>query len=84
MLENHGPLVVGASVADAWHKLYFLERACEVQVLARSTGAELVRAPAEVAARTAAQWADEASESADALFAAVRRQLDRENPGYER
>jgi ribulose-5-phosphate 4-epimerase/fuculose-1-phosphate aldolase len=84
MLENHGPLVVGASVADAWHKLYFLERACEAQVLARSIGAELVRAPAEVAARTAAQWADEASESADALFAAVRRQLDRENPGYER
>ena len=40
-MDNHGVLVVGDSVADAWHQLYFLERACEVQVLAQSTGSPL-------------------------------------------
>ena len=43
ILENHGVLVVGTDVADAWHKLYFLERACQVQVLAQSTGRPLMR-----------------------------------------
>jgi ribulose-5-phosphate 4-epimerase/fuculose-1-phosphate aldolase len=82
-LENHGVLVIGRDVADAWHKLYFLERACQVQVLAQSTGRPLVRAPDEVVEKTAAQWVRD-DEHARALFAAVKRRLDRELPGYER
>ncbi len=82
MLENHGVLVIGSDVADAWHKLYFLERACEVQVLAQSTGRELVRVPETVAGHTARQWDREAA-AAGELFAAERRRLDRDNPGYE-
>jgi len=82
-LENHGVLVVGDSVADAWHKLYFLERACQVQVLAQSTGQPLLQIPPDVAEKTAAQWV-EPSNVADLLFDAEKRRLDRENPGYER
>jgi ribulose-5-phosphate 4-epimerase/fuculose-1-phosphate aldolase len=82
MLENHGALVVGTDVADAWHKLYFLERACEAQVLAQSTGRPLIKPPAAVVEKTARQWAAD-SDAAAQLFAAVRRMLDRENPGYE-
>jgi ribulose-5-phosphate 4-epimerase/fuculose-1-phosphate aldolase len=81
MMENHGVLVIGESVADAWHKLYFLERACQVQVLAQSTGQNLIRVSEEVATKTASQWAREAA-NASVLFDAVKRQLDRENPGY--
>jgi ribulose-5-phosphate 4-epimerase/fuculose-1-phosphate aldolase len=80
MLDNHGVIVVGNSVADAWHKLYFLERACEVQVLAQSTGSPLILASEQVAEHTARQW-NVASDAAATLFAAVRRQLDRANPG---
>jgi ribulose-5-phosphate 4-epimerase/fuculose-1-phosphate aldolase len=76
MLDNHGVIVVGSGVADAWHKLYFLERACEAQVLAQSTGSALILAPEEVAEHTARQW-NVPSEAAATLFAAVRRQLDR-------
>ena len=56
LMDNHGVLVVGESVADAWHQLYFLERACEVQVLAQSTGSPLLRVPEAVAEHTAAQF----------------------------
>jgi ribulose-5-phosphate 4-epimerase/fuculose-1-phosphate aldolase len=82
-LENHGVLVIGTDVAETWHKLYFLERACEVQVRAQSTGRPLVHAPDEVAEKTAVQWVRDDGH-ARALFAAVKRRLDRELPGYER
>jgi ribulose-5-phosphate 4-epimerase/fuculose-1-phosphate aldolase len=82
-LDNHGVIVIGRDVADAWHKLYFLERACEVQVLAQSTGDELVRVPEDVATHTARQWEREAAGAGPgALFDAVKRRLDRESPGY--
>jgi ribulose-5-phosphate 4-epimerase/fuculose-1-phosphate aldolase len=82
-LDNHGVLVVGSGVADAWHKLYLLERACRVQVLAQSTGQELIRVEDSVAAHAAKQWELEAEGHAGQLFDAVRRELDRSNPGYE-
>jgi ribulose-5-phosphate 4-epimerase/fuculose-1-phosphate aldolase len=82
MMENHGVLVIGRDVADAWHKLYFLERASRFQVLAQSTGQNLIRVSEETATSTAAQWEMENEQHAGHLFAAVRRQLDRENPGY--
>lgn len=82
-LDSHGVLVVGNSVADAWHKLYFLERACQTQILAQSSGQQLIQVEDGVAAHTAGQWAREAQRHADRLFDAVRRDLDRENPGYQ-
>ncbi len=81
-LENHGVLAIGETVAEAWHRLYFLERACQVQVLAQSTGRPLIQVPEELAARTAAQAAAD-RDNPPTLFAAVRRQLDRESPGYQ-
>ena len=82
LMDNHGVLVVGQSVADAWHQLYFLERACQVQVLAQSTGSPLMQVPEAVAAQTAAQVRGVGGQAE--LFAAVRRELDRVNPGYDR
>jgi ribulose-5-phosphate 4-epimerase/fuculose-1-phosphate aldolase len=81
MMENHGVLAIGSSVADAWHTLYFLERACEQQVLAMSTGQELIRVSEEIASHTAAQW-EEMSDHADLTFSALKREIDRRNPGY--
>ncbi len=83
MLENHGVLVIGGDIADAWLSLYFLERACEVQILAQSTGQPLIDVPDEVVRHTAAQFAGDQL-GATKLFASVKRKLDRENPGYER
>src|SRR5918912_81657 len=37
-LANHGVIVVGRSVAQAFDSLYYLERACRLQVLARMMG----------------------------------------------
>ncbi len=32
MLRNHGPLVVGKSVRECFSRMYYLERACRMQV----------------------------------------------------
>jgi len=38
LLRNHGTLTVGETVGEAFVKMYFLERACEAQILALSAG----------------------------------------------
>ena len=81
-LQNHGVILVGASPAEAWLRTYFLERACEVQVLAQSTGSELVLAPEAVAEHTAQQWAEACPYEGPLLFDAMKRLLDRDQPGW--
>ncbi|MFC4348425.1 class II aldolase/adducin family protein [Kordiimonas lipolytica] len=39
ILRNHGTLTVGDTVAKAFEAMWFLERACKIQVLTQSTGA---------------------------------------------
>ena len=75
MLANHGVMVIGVDVADAWQKLYFFERACQVQVLAQSTGQPLIRVSDAIAEHTAMQWLKEAPKAAT-QFAAVQRIVD--------
>lgn len=83
LLANHGVVVVGESVAHAWWDLYFFERAAQVQVLAAATGQPLRRMSDEVAARAAEQFDDERAD-APITWAAVRRLVDRDLPGYDR
>jgi ribulose-5-phosphate 4-epimerase/fuculose-1-phosphate aldolase len=54
ILRNHGLLVGGRTIPEAFADIYFLERACQAQV---ATGdAELVIPPEEVCVHTAAQF----------------------------
>jgi ribulose-5-phosphate 4-epimerase/fuculose-1-phosphate aldolase len=81
LLANHGVIVCGSSVAQAFDDLYYLERACLVQVLAQSTGRQLRMVDEAIAARTARQMAGE-SQQAVLHLAALKRLLDREEPGW--
>jgi len=71
-LANHGVIVTGPSVAWAFDDLYFLERACMLQVLAMSTGKPLKPIAPHVAVRTARQMDGERQQS-DLHLAALRR-----------
>src|SRR5215207_8264469 len=48
ILRNHGTLTVGASIADAFLAMFNLQRACEIQVLAQSSGRPLIPVPAGI------------------------------------
>jgi len=80
-MANHGVLVCGDSIANVFDDLYYLERAAMVQVLAQSTGGRLSLVPDDVAARTAAQHAQERQQSALCLEA-LKRRLDMTDPGW--
>jgi ribulose-5-phosphate 4-epimerase/fuculose-1-phosphate aldolase len=73
-LANHGVIVAGARLAWAYDDLYYLERACQHQVLAQSTGRPLAPVDAALAARVAAQVQGEREQS-ELFFEALRRML---------
>jgi ribulose-5-phosphate 4-epimerase/fuculose-1-phosphate aldolase len=56
ILRNHGLLVGGGSVAEAFHEIHFLERACQAQVQALAGGAALHFPSEAVCRQTAAQF----------------------------
>lgn len=82
-LRNHGVMVTAPTIAQAFDDLYYLERACEAQVLAMSTGRPLCPVPEETARHTALQMRGD-RDSARLHLASLRRRLDREEPDYAR
>ncbi len=84
-MKNHGVLVTGATVAQAYRRLYKLERVCRAQVLALGTGKPIeVLSEAIVAEVQSPPVNDRHSrtERERMFFEAMMRVLDRENPGY--
>jgi ribulose-5-phosphate 4-epimerase/fuculose-1-phosphate aldolase len=77
-LANHGVIVVGKTVAEAFDELYYLEKASQLQVLALSTGRELELIPDETAALVCKQWL-EYPNAAEYHFAALTEILDQES-----
>jgi ribulose-5-phosphate 4-epimerase/fuculose-1-phosphate aldolase len=80
-LANHGVIVCGPTVAAGFDDLYYLERACMVQVLAMGTGRPLKAVPDNVAQLTCRQMAGE-SQQALLHLQALKRILDKEQPGW--
>jgi len=79
LLGNHGVLVAGASVPEAFDTLYHLERACRTLMLAYASGQPLRELPDEVAEQTARDWVS-VSDSSFAHFEETRALLD---DGYQ-
>ncbi|MCC6000425.1 MAG: class II aldolase/adducin family protein [Pararhodobacter sp.] len=81
LMANHGLTTTGATVAEAFERLYFFEKAAQTVLLARATGQPLKVMAPDVAAKTAEGWKAYAS-MADAHFAYLKSVLDREEPDY--
>ena len=84
-MKNHGVLVVGDTVAQAYRRLYKLERVCRAQVLAMGTGQPLQVLSDEIVAQVQSTPPDDRhprSERERLYFEARMRVLDRELPGY--
>ncbi|MEN9316163.1 MAG: hypothetical protein RIS35_2556 [Pseudomonadota bacterium] len=79
-LGNHGVVVCGERIDHAWEDLYYLERACQAEVIARSTGLALAPVDAALAAHVARQSEGERLQ-AELFFEALRRTLpERDTP----
>lgn len=89
ILPNHGLLTAGRTIADTFLMMYFLQRACEIQLRAQASGAELVQIPPEVEANTVAMTAamnrargQDTHLDGAVPWPALLRRLDRIDPGY--
>jgi ribulose-5-phosphate 4-epimerase/fuculose-1-phosphate aldolase len=81
-LANHGVIVAGPTVGEAFDELYYLERAAQAQVLAMSTGRPLKLVPSQLAARTSRQMEEGRAAYARVHFDALKRMLAREEPEF--
>lgn len=82
LLRNHGCLVVGETVAEAFVAHHFLEMACQAQVGALAGGEVTMPKPEAVAHGAAQMQALEPTKNGGKNWAACRRLADRLYPDY--
>lgn len=87
ILPNHGLLTAGNSIADTFLMMFTLQRACEIQVMAQSGGAELIHIPQQILNGAKAMVAG-VMKSAQGMggslaWPALLRKLDQQMPGYD-
>jgi ribulose-5-phosphate 4-epimerase/fuculose-1-phosphate aldolase len=78
-------MVVGATVAQAYERIYKLERVCRTQVLAMATGQPIEVLSEAIVRQVQAVPPDDRhspDERERLYFEAMMRVLDRELPGY--
>ena len=83
LLRNHGTLAVGGNVGECFVKLYFIERACEAQIMALTAG-DRVSGPPQGAAELAGQQGGVGLKMAANLLAwpALLRKAYRLDPAF--
>ncbi|MBU1285400.1 MAG: class II aldolase/adducin family protein [Gammaproteobacteria bacterium] len=87
ILPNHGLLTASNSIADTFLMMFTLQRACEIQVMAQSGGAELIHIPQQILNGAKAMVAG-VMKSAQGMggslaWPALLRKLDQQMPGYD-
>lgn len=85
ILRNHGTLTLGASVAEAFLRMYFLERACEAQVMMMGAGQGALNDPHRGVAEKVAEQSNGPGMPALArrlAWPALLRKLDRLDPSF--
>jgi ribulose-5-phosphate 4-epimerase/fuculose-1-phosphate aldolase len=84
MLRNHGTLTVGDSAATAYMRMWYLERACAMQVKAQAGGADLLECDEAMQARVGQQTAPAFMAQLGGALAwpGLLRKLARQSPGF--
>lgn len=82
LLRNHGTLICGRTIAEAFVLMDTLDKACEVQLKAQSGGASLLMPDADTCARTHRELLADGSPEGALEWPALLRQLDQLSPTY--
>ena len=83
ILRNHGLLTAGATIADAYLLMYALETACQIQIMAQSSGGVLIQVPQPIVDGIQAQAEQVLKGLGGALaWPGLLRKLDRRDASY--
>ena len=83
LLRNHGTLALGQTAADCWTGMFYLERACKMQVMALSAGRENVLLSPAPARREVNNQTRRTGVFGAIAWPGALRKLERESPGYD-
>lgn len=83
MMENHGPLVIGATLGQALLRLIYLEDTCKIQLLAEAGGAELQPIADRLLKRAPDQDNPMFTAYGKTFMNALIRRLSREEPDFK-
>jgi ribulose-5-phosphate 4-epimerase/fuculose-1-phosphate aldolase len=83
MLRNHGLLVAGRTVAEAWSLIHSLEKSCQSQLAALAGGVKLNPVPPAVCEHTAQQMWRSNEPGGKLAWPAYMRMLDKLDPSYK-
>ncbi|MEO0817358.1 MAG: class II aldolase/adducin family protein [Pseudomonadota bacterium] len=86
MLRNHGTLTVGRSAAECFLRMFFLERACSMQVRALSAGRSNMTIPSQKVQDVVKGQSNPEGTAVIAnrlAWPGLLRRLDRQLPGYD-
>jgi len=83
-LRNHGPVVIGTSLANAFNLMWLVQRACEVQVASQALGdlQPISEKALEGCVRDSLNFNPKFGAGEDS-FAAMQRLIDRIDPSYK-
>ena len=82
MLRNHGTIVCGGSIAEAFTWTVNFERSCEIQVAAESAGRDIIIPSPEMCEQTREQTRAGNQPTGDKAWNAYRRIADAYYPSY--
>jgi len=86
IMASHGAATIGTSVAEAFDRLYYLERVAQVQLLAMQSNRPLKFLPQEIVDKTIAEFSQPHQygnrSNRDRHFDALKRLLDKREPDY--
>ncbi len=83
ILRNHGLLTIGTRISNAFKEMFFLERACQIQVAALAGDHPLTWPDPQVCEHTAAQFDQDSNFLQNRDWNALLRLLDRTDPTYK-
>ena len=84
ILRNHGLLTVGPTIPDAFIMMYALETACQIQMMAHSTGNDLVQVPQPIVDGIKAQVeAVTKGLGGSLVWPGLLRKLERRDPSFK-
>jgi len=82
ILRNHGLLSCGRNVAEAYLRLWTLQRACDVQVAAGQAGGEVNALSQPVIDRMLGESGPGETQTCEDVYAALVRLMDARDPSY--
>jgi ribulose-5-phosphate 4-epimerase/fuculose-1-phosphate aldolase len=82
ILRNHGLLTAGKTISEAFMLMYYLDRACKVQIDLLNTNQKIIKPSENLLEFAAGQYNDPKYQLGKHEWPALKRMLDKNNSIY--